>query len=246
VTWALTIAILLGLALFGVLLAGPLIFGRFFLPRLTLKAVRRWGRLMARLTDRIKPGLDMELLVKAGNRYFRDRFAATPFNERILFLPICLKPQDCPAEVDSETGLLCRGDCPDCRLGQVRQEAVNLGYARVFIVPSSRLLRGRGFLPSDQFMLTKLRQHAPRAALGVLCGWYLRQRLLPTYTMGRGGVASKEGGPSTIVQGVLLNGHNCRRATVDWDQLRWRLGLAAASGGQVPAGSLAGASGRYD
>jgi len=243
-TWALTIAVLLGLALFAALLAGPLLFGRLFLPRLTLKAVRRWGRLMARLTDRIKPGLDMELLVKAGNRYFRDRFAATPFNERILFLPICLKPQDCPAEVDSETGLRCLGDCPDCRLGQVRQEAISLGYAQVFVVASSRLMRERNLPASDEFIRTKLRQHAPKAALGVLCGWYLRQRLLPANTIGRGGVASREGGPGIIVQGVLLNGHNCRRATVDWDQVRWRLGLAAASGGQVPAGSLAGASGR--
>jgi hypothetical protein len=192
---------------------------------MTLALFRRCGWMLAGFLDRISPGLDLRLMVRAGNRYFRKAFAATPFGRRVLFLPFCLRPLDCPAEVDPEVGICCQGDCPGCEVGRVRNEALALGYAAVYVVPSSRILSGQGLLPSDQFIKTKLKQHAPGAALGVTCPWHLRNRLLAQHTVIRGGYAPLENGShgqriKSVLQGVLMDGRNCRKGTVNWSQVR--------------------------
>lgn len=231
--------ILLPLAVFCALLMGPVLFGRLFMPRLTLGAFSRWGRWPAKLLDRIRPGLDLELLVRAGNRYFRRAFARTAFERRIMFLPFCLRPPHCPAGVSRDQGLLCSGDCPDCRLGEMRTRALELGYAAVYVVPSSRMLKGQGLMPSDQFILHKLKQHAPDGALGVVCGWHLRTRLIPRFKVGRGGFST--GSTKVVLQGLLLKSKNCRRAQVDWQRLEgiMRLQATPPAPAQAPAASSA-------
>ncbi len=215
----------LGFLGLGVAVLGPLLLGRLLCPRLTLALFRRYSWVLSGLLDRISPGLDLRLMVKAGNRYFRKAFAATPFSRRVLFLPFCLRPLDCPAGVDREKGLLCTGDCPGCQVGQVRAEALALGYAAVYVVPSSRILRGRGLLPSDQFIKNKIKAHAPGAALGVTCPWHLRNRLLAKYTL-RGGnytsVDNQEPREKTVapLQGVLMERQNCRQGVVNWEWVR--------------------------
>ncbi len=220
------IYVLAGFAVLGALVMGPLLFGRLFMPRLTLALFRRFGGWLGRLLDRISPGLDLRLMVRAGNRYFRKRFGQAPFERRVLFLPFCLRPLHCPAEVDPEKGLCCDASCADCQIGEVSRKAMSLGYAAVYVVPSSRMLPGRGLLPSDQFIKAKLKEHAPDAALGVVCAWHLRNRLLKHHTVGRGGFATGRGGVRSALQGVLLEGRNCRAAKVDWEQLRELMSLA--------------------
>lgn len=226
----------LGLVALMVAVLGPLLLGRLLCPRLTLALFRRYSWLLQGLLDRISPGLDLRLMVRAGNRYFRKAFAATPFSRRVLFLPFCLKPLDCAAEVDPDKGLLCTGGCPGCQVGQVRDEALALGYAAVYVVPSSRILRGRGLLPSDQFIKKKIKAHAPGAALGVTCPWHLRNRLLAKYTL-RGGnytsVASAEPREKTVapLQGVLMDRQNCRQGAVNWERVRSCMALGR---GQAP------------
>jgi hypothetical protein len=148
--------------------------------------------------------LEFKLLVAAGNRLFGRKFAAAPYQRRLLFLPFCLRPLHCPAEVHPETGLCCLGSCPDCELGRLRQEALDLGYEQVYVVPSSRIMSGRGLLPSHQFIKAKLAQHAPLAALGVVCEWHLRQRLLPETRVGRSGYQVRQGVKAAL-HGVLLD-----------------------------------------
>jgi hypothetical protein len=82
-----------------------------------------------------------------------------------------------------------------------------------------------GVIPSDQFMLEKVKQHDPTAVLGVTCLWYVRHRLLAKYNLGRHGYVSASGHPHSVVQGVLLENRNCRKAAVDWDLVRERLYL---------------------
>lgn len=219
--WLLLLAAFLALAL---LLAGPLLMGRLFMPGLTLALVRRVGGPVRWLCGRIRPGLDLRLLVRAGNRYFRRRYAAAPYQRRVLFLPFCLRPPHCPAGVDPQEGLCCRGQCQGCQLGGLRAEALSLGYAQVYVVPSSRMLPGLGLLPSDQFIKAKLKQHAPLAALGVVCARHLRNRLLPAHRVGKKGYPLG-GGAGSALQGVLLEKDNCRAATVDWELLRRYLQL---------------------
>jgi hypothetical protein len=164
-------------------------------------------------------------LVNAGNRYFRKPFASTPFGKRLLFLPFCLRPRNCPAGLNLDRGYTCREFCPECELGKVQQEALALGYGGVYVIPSSRLVRREDLLPSDQFMLEKIRRHRPDAVLGVTCQWYVHQRLIAKYAIGREGYREGDGGNTLVVQGVLLKNMNCRQASVDWGLLRKRLNL---------------------
>jgi hypothetical protein len=191
---------------------------------LTLPLFRRCSGLLAGLLNRVRPGLDLKLLVRAGNRYFRDQFGRTPFSRRVLFLPFCLRPPDCPAGVDPEVGVCCTGGCPDCQVGRLRDQARSLGYAAVYVVPSSRLLPGRGLRPSAQFIKDKLAEHSPGAALGVVCDWHLRNRLLGRARVGRRGFSA--GGASAALQGVLLKAKNCRRAQVDWEEVSRLMALS--------------------
>ena len=209
--------LLLGLAVvFGLLLMGPLFFGRIFMPRLTLKAFTRWSKFLAAWLDKLSPGLDMKLMVKAGNRYYRRAYAATPYEDRAFFIPFCLRPRDCPAEVNREQGLLCDGSCEGCRVAQVRNQALELGYGYVIVVPSSRLMKDKNLLPSSEFMLKKIRELKPKATFGVVCDWHLRTKIMPRFKVGSSGLKAGEG-VRTVLQGVLLERMNCKNATVDWD-----------------------------
>lgn len=202
-----------------VLLLAPLFLGRMFFPQATLKLFHRCGKIFSKILSPIDPELDLNLLVKAANRLFRDRFAKTPYGKRILLLPFCLRPLDCPADVHPEEGLLCDSSCENCAVGEIRTEALDLGYAKVYVVPSSRIMRNRGLSRSDQFIKRKIKEHGPGGALGVTCGWHLRNRLLAKHSFKREGYG-EEGKPKSVIQGLLLEGRNCKQAQVDWQELR--------------------------
>lgn len=209
-----------------VILASAVGLKRLAKPEFTLPLAKRRGAALARVLNRIKPDLDLKMLVKVTNRHFRRPFADTAFAQRMLFLPICLKPLDCQAQTTPEKGLLCDGQCPGCELGRLRNEALALGYSRVYVVPSSRLRPKENLLPSDEFIHSKMKSHAPAAALGVTCAWYLRNRLLAKYELDNKGYSPDGNGAVKMVfQGVLLNARNCRRAQVDWQKLRQLMNL---------------------
>ena len=165
---------------------------------------------MAAILGRIKPGAELKLLVDAGNRRFRRQFARTPFQDRLLFLPFCLRPRDCPAPVDRDSGLICQSQCPGCPVGEARERALALGYQAVYVVPSSRMMRGRGLLPSDQFIKGKLMEHQPGAALGVVCAWHLQNRLMNRFAVK--GIRLRPAGqpPSRRLAGRFAQGQKLR------------------------------------
>ena len=207
-----------------ILLSAPLWLGRMLLPGLTFALMRRFGWLAQKVAALIKPDLDIKILVNATNRYYARRYQDTPYRERAVFLPFCLKPPNCPAAVNKHEGLLCQSQCEGCALGRLRQEAINLGYGWVYVVPSSTILKNQDIMPSSQFIKTKITEHAPSAALGVICAWHLRNRLLPSHKkVGRQGYVTQEGKDGTALHGVLLKGRNCKQAMVDWEDLRTAL-----------------------
>ncbi|MCU0579069.1 MAG: DUF116 domain-containing protein, partial [Desulfobacterota bacterium] len=59
----------------------------------------------------VKDGLRSHL-VKRVNNHFHQAFATTPYKERLLFLPFCLRPLTCPGVPDREEGLTCPEVCP--------------------------------------------------------------------------------------------------------------------------------------
>jgi hypothetical protein len=202
-------------------LGSPFWLGRMLCPALTFALMRRLGWGLHRLFSVIKPDLDISLLVKAANRYYAKDYQRAPFSARAIFLPACLRPRVCPARISKEEGVLCAGQCPDCALGRLRREAVALGYGWVYVVPSSQLMKNEDLLPSSQFIKNKITRHAPQAALGVICAWHLRNRLLPSHKkIGSKGYMSADRKKGTALYGVLLRGRNCRQAAVDWEAVR--------------------------
>jgi hypothetical protein len=158
-------------------------------------------------------------VVAVGNRYFSKRFDAIPYSERVLFLPYCLRSEGCPTIIDPENGLLCPRECElSCRIKEMRNLALELGYADVFVVVSGKLHKKEGALRSRDFLVRQIEKKKPRAVIGCLCTKDLREKYLshknvsPKGTLGQHGV-------SVIPQVQLLKSSNCRRSDVDWEGL---------------------------
>ena len=130
------------------------------------------------------------LYVKTKNKASRSRFAATPYSERILLLPQCLRARDCPAEL-KEYGYECQ-ECGKCRIEEVVQEAKRLGYKNVFILPGGSIVKK---------ILTR---EKPNACLGVAC---LKELMLGSFICEKFGIAG---------QGIALLKDGCVNTKVDW------------------------------
>jgi hypothetical protein len=218
--WILLLLIVLVLSIVGVFF-----FSRESLLWISLSFLRCLNQWTNRGLNSTNRDWNYKFLVRIGNRYFLKGFTGTPYHQRLFFLPFCLCPPGCPAKVDPSWGMICRSDCPDCQLGRVRKEALGLGYAEVYIVPSSRCLRRPDLLPSDIFIKEKLDHHGARAVLGVTCCWYLKTRLLSKYSLKKTGYVSERSGISYALQGILLPQRKCSNATVDWEMVHERLRL---------------------
>ena len=141
-----------------------------------------------------KMGVDekelFELYVKTKNTASRQKFAATPYSERVLLLPQCLRSKDCPAEL-KEYGYECQG-CGKCDIKQVIDQAKKLGYKHVHILPGGSIV-------------TKIfAKEKPKACLGVAC---LKELMLGSFVSEKLGV---------IGQGVALLRDGCVNTCVDW------------------------------
>jgi len=156
--------------------------------------------------------------VDMGNRYFYGRFKSIPYQERLLFLAFCLRHSQCPASITPEHGLLCMDTCTLCRIAEIKREAFKLGYLGVYVVPSSRLIRNKGLMPSKEFVWKKIEEHRPRGALGVICLQDLKRKYMSEGRLCRKGVITPSGSVVTP-QGLLLASNNCRKNSVDWERL---------------------------
>ena len=144
-----------------------------------------------------KMGVDekelFQLYVETKNKTSRSEFAATPYTERILFLPQCLRSKDCPAKL-TEFGYECQA-CGRCRIEEVIQEAKRLGYKDVFILPGGSVV-------------TKIfAKEKPNACLGVAC---LKELMLGSFACEKFGIAA---------QGVPLLRDGCVNTDVNWKTL---------------------------
>jgi len=151
-----------------------------------------------------KMGVDekelFQLYVKTKNTASRENFAATPYRERILLLPQCLRSRECPAEL-GEYGYECQ-ECGKCKIKEAIHMAKTLGYKGVFILPGGSII-------------TKIFAEArPKACLGVAC---LKELVLGSFVCEKLGI---------ICQGVALLRDGCVNTLVDWKSLNDALHLS--------------------
>ncbi|UCC58829.1 MAG: DUF116 domain-containing protein [Candidatus Bathyarchaeum sp.] len=140
-----------------------------------------------------------QLYVESKNRSLVKNFASTPYNERILFLPQCLRAKDCPAEL-GKYGYECQG-CGRCSVEKIRHVTENLGYKGTFILPGGSIAK------------KILLEMKPKATLGVAC---FKELVLGSYLCEKLGI---------IGQGVALIRDGCINTLVDWRALTETLNI---------------------
>lgn len=186
---------------------------------LTLPVLVFFYRPAVRFFPKMDKDAYVRKVVAAGNRFFRRRFVRTPYAERMLFLPYCLRAEGCTTVIDQEKGLLCPKDCRiPCRLREMRDTALSLGYRDVLVVVSGRLHKKDGVLRSRDFLVRQIGQLQPRAVLGCLCTRDLREKYLRSANVSPEGSLGGHG-LKVIPQVCLLTDCNCRQSSVDWQEL---------------------------
>jgi hypothetical protein len=145
----------------------------------------------------VKMGVDekelFQLYVKTKNNASREQFASTPYTERILLLPQCLRYKECPAEL-GEYGYKCQ-ECGKCNLIKIIHLAKTLGYKGTFILPG-------GSIAKKIFLEMK-----PKASIGVACS---KELILGSFLCEKLGV---------IGLGIALLRDGCVNTLVNWRSL---------------------------
>lgn len=153
-----------------------------------------------------KMGVDekelLQLYVDTKNNASKKKFAATPYSERILLLPQCLRSRDCHAEL-KEYGYECV-ECGKRSISEITHQAKKLGYKNIFIIP-----RGS--------VVTKIvNKGKPKACLGVSC---LKELVLGSFVCEKLGV---------VPQGIALLRDGCVETAVNWKKVNNVLHLNSA------------------
>ncbi|MDR3048853.1 MAG: DUF116 domain-containing protein [Elusimicrobiota bacterium] len=90
------------------------------------------------------------------NKTFLKKFSKTPFNERIIFVPHCMRKTSlCKAE-ERDSYYIC-ANCGQCKIGAINELAKDFGYKSVYILKGGRAI-------------TKIIETVhPKAVLGIAC-----------------------------------------------------------------------------
>jgi len=114
-------------------------------------------------------------MVAASNAFWREQFEATPYSERLILLPHCLRDHDLCEGDYSPLGLTCAG-CGACDLPDLQSEAEELGY---------KVLIAEGTPAVLQVVLSG----QASAVLGVACLDSLREAFQSVFQLGIPNVA---------------------------------------------------------
>ncbi len=144
-----------------------------------------------------KVGVDekelFELYVKTKNRAQLEKFASTPYDERILLLPRCMRATDCPAEI-GKNGYECK-QCGKCVATEITKATKQLGYKGTFMLSGGSLAKS---------IIAKMK---PKAVIGVACAKELVMGICLCERF------------DVLVQGVELLKDGCINTVVDMKSL---------------------------
>ena len=99
-------------------------------------------------------------IVQKRNKLYEEKFKQLPNKDKAIFLPHCLRHQECPAKIGS-VGLECI-KCGRCKIGEFKDKAEKAGY-NLFVVPGGSLVKK--IISNNNF----------KAVLGVACNVELEQ-----------------------------------------------------------------------
>lgn len=107
-----------------------------------------------------KFGLNQRLInythIELRNKLNEYGFKETPYNQRVLFLPHCLRnSKECKAKYTDE-GLQCKR-CGKCDIAGLLAIADELGYARAFVCPGGSMVQ------------KLVKKYKPKATVGICC-----------------------------------------------------------------------------
>jgi len=134
----------------------------------------------------------VQFSIKLRNMMNTKRFAETPVEKRVIYLPQCLRSAECPAHLTPE-GLVCRR-CRQCDIGREIDAYEAMGY-RVFIAPGSTLIK------------RMMKKYRPEAIIGVGCLMEIKEGL---ELCDRAGV---------IGMGVVTLKDGCVETVLNWEEL---------------------------
>jgi len=133
------------------------------------------------------------------NKTNEETFRSTPFEERALFLPHCMRHKKCPATLGKH-GYTCK-ECGKCAIKKLKREAEKLGYS-VFVVPGGSVV------------WNIIKDFKPKAVLGVACSKELLMAIEVTEANG------------LPTQSVMLLRDGCVNTLVDEDAVIERLKMS--------------------
>ena len=143
------------------------------------------------LLARVDKDVVDEVGIRLRNNINRKDFLRVPKNERIIFVPQCLRSTECPAKLTPE-GIKCVS-CGRCGIGNAKKNSEEMGY-RFFIVPGS------------SFIKRLVKKYRPRAIVGVGCQMEIKEGLDMCHRFGLPAV------------GVPLLQSGCVSTKLDWDK----------------------------
>jgi len=168
--------------------------GRFYLPWLLRPGLIILEGL-AKTLWRVSNVDDREIIsfsIRLHNQLNRERFSKLPMEDRMIFLPQCLRSIDCPS-VLSIDGLVCKR-CMRCDIGRSIDELESYG-CKVSIVPGST------------FVKRLVKKYRPKGIVGVGCLMEIKEGLEMTDRM------------DLPAMGVVTLRDGCVETALDWPTL---------------------------
>lgn len=141
---------------------------------------------------RFNPDVINVMLTNIRNNLSREAFIKTPFHERMMVIPACLRHTECKAPLTSE-GVKCLM-CGKCVIKDIVTEADRLGYMH-FVTPGSTLIK------------RMIKKYRPRAVLGSGCSMEVKE-----------GTAMISGIGLPVLT-VTLSKDGCVQTSIDKDKL---------------------------
>jgi len=127
------------------------------------------------------------------NKLNKTKFKETPYRDRAIFLPQCLRHPNCKAKTTID-GIKCIS-CGRCNIADFKKEVEALGY-KFFIVPGFSLVK------------KLLKEYKPKVVVGVAC---LEELNEATENIKKNNI---------IIQQLPLLKDGCVNTKVDWVKLR--------------------------